>query len=208
MKRFVWLFVVFFGFMVSNSWAKDARENALFKAVETGNLTLVNSLIVDGVKVSARDQFGDTPLHWAVGHGHTAVARLLITHGADVNARDLHGETPLFGADNEATVDLLIAHGALVNARDFLGQTPLDKAAWRGRIPVIKTLIAHGADVNARDVNGFTALDNAAWSGSDSSAVKALLRSDGAVASRVPGLIPSSPPAPTVNLTRTVLGSH
>ncbi|MHB8453914.1 MAG: ankyrin repeat domain-containing protein [Acidiferrobacterales bacterium] len=208
MKRCILLIVVFFGTIGSSVWAHGTAEDMLFRAAQTGNLAMAKSLVARGAKVNARDQFGDTPLHWAAGHGNTAVVRLLIAHGADVNARDLHGETPLFGADNKAVVDLLLEHGALVNGRDVIGQTPLDKAAWRGRIPVIKSLIAHGADVNARDVNGYTALDNAAWSGSDSGAVEALLRAHGAVASRLPGMIGSQPSIENAALRRMALGSR
>ncbi len=208
MKQCIWLVVVFCGIFGSKVWAHGTPEDMLFRAAQTGDLAMAKALIQRGVKVNARDQFGDTPLHWAAGHGNTAVVRLLITHGADVNARDLHGETPLFGADNKAVSDLLLEHGALLNDRDVLGQTPLDKAAWRGRIPVIKSLIAHGADVNARDINGYTALDNAAWSGSDSGAVELVLRAHGAVASRVPGMIVAPPSTANAVVRKTDLGSH
>lgn len=196
MSRVVWVVVLLFAVMVVPSEARptvvhlnDGLENALFSAAATGNLGKVSAIVGRGAAVNVRDQNGDTPLHWAVGHGHYAVAEFLIAHGADVHARDRAGETPLFGADGKRVAELLIAHGATVDSRDFVGQTPLDKAAWRGRLGVMRVLIAHGANVNARDHHGFMPLDNAAWSGGDRVAAEALLRSHGAVESRVPGMI-------------------
>ena len=212
MKRFMFLVVVVCGFVVPDSWATSpaAMENALFTAAATGNLVQARMLLKQGAKVDARDQHGDTPLHWAAGHGYPEMVKLLISKGADVNARDRHGQTPLFGADNAAVARLLIAHGALVNTRDVIGQTPLDRAAWAGRILVIRVLLDHHALVNARDINGFTPLDNAAWSGGNSLAVEALLRAHGAVFSRVPGSIPVAPvmPVPKIKMTRTTLGAQ
>ena len=213
MKRMTILVAVVCGFASFGARAMSpaALTNALFAAVAKGNLARVKLLVKEGAKVGVRDQFGDTPLHWASGHGYLPVVKYLISDGAEVNARDFHGQTPLFGADNAAIAEVLIAHGAQVNARDTIGQTPLDRAAWDGRIPVIKVLLAHGAHVNARDMNGFTPLDNAAWSGPNSRAVEALLRAHGGVFSRVPGSIPETPKsvaAPKIKVAGTALGVH
>ena len=199
MKWLACLTVLLCGVLTTSARGGEALENQLFQAVETGNLKQVEHLVAQGATVTTEDQFGDTPLHWAVGHGHSAVAAFLVAHGADVSARDRKGQTPLFGADNSAVAKLLIRHGAKVGVRDVLGQTPLATAAWRGRLAVVKVLIAHGADVNARDKRGFTPLDNAAWAGRGSPAVEAVLRAHGAVASRTPGLISRKPPRPKVN---------
>ena len=54
--------------------------------------------------MNARDDFGRTPLHFAVSKGHPAVMKLLIDRGADVNAKEhVHGHTALMIAAQEGT---------------------------------------------------------------------------------------------------------
>jgi len=56
--------------------------------------------------VNARNEYGDTPLHYAAEHGHLDVALLLIERGADVNSRNNEGKTPLDVAREEGHVEV------------------------------------------------------------------------------------------------------
>ena len=47
-----------------------------------------------GADVNARDEAGDTPLHYAAYFGELAVIRLLVERGADVSALNSYGRTP------------------------------------------------------------------------------------------------------------------
>jgi len=71
------------------------NETLLLKAVESGNLELVEFLLSKGADVNACDKGGDTPLHKASALGHQAMAKLLIDRGADVNSIGLYGWQPL-----------------------------------------------------------------------------------------------------------------
>jgi hypothetical protein len=51
---------------------------------------------------------------------------------------------------------------ALVHVCDEDGYTPLHRAAYNGRLGVLRVLLAHGADVAARTAEGWTALHSAA----------------------------------------------
>lgn len=51
-------------------------------------------LLGKGSDVSAKDDSGSTPLHFAVSFGRQASARLLLDHGADVSAMTDQGLTP------------------------------------------------------------------------------------------------------------------
>jgi ankyrin repeat protein len=53
-------------------------------------------LLAHGAVVDARDNAGQTPLHYASARGDDSLAKLLLAKGADVNARDTHGKTPLY----------------------------------------------------------------------------------------------------------------
>jgi len=155
-------------------------------AAREGNVAKVERLLDAGAGVSARDDDGLTPLHWAVKGGAIdegdapEVTKVLIDHGADVNARDDHGWTPLFYAyDVPEIAEVLVDHGADVNARNDRGATPLHQVAFKGvkryrnqRIPsqkkVAKLLLRNGADVNARDNNGRDPVELARHMGSSS----------------------------------------
>ena len=134
-----------------------------------GGRDAVAALISKGADVNAKDDKGQTPLHWAAQDGDTvAVADLLIAKGANVNAKDNRGKTPLHAGVMKANsrqyvtqtgvVELLLSRGADVNARDNDGDTPLHTAAGFGNTDFVKLVIGKGANVNAKDNDGNTPL--------------------------------------------------
>ncbi len=79
-----------------------------------------------------------------------------------------HEVTPLLEAiktrDTERAARL-IASGVSLEAQDNDGNAPLMRAAWHGRVEIVRLLIAAGADVNAQDNDGATALSIAKLKG-------------------------------------------
>ena len=51
-------------------------------------------LVEAGGDVEAKDEDGETPLHWAAAEGHVYVIRALVAAGADVEAKNKDGKTP------------------------------------------------------------------------------------------------------------------
>ncbi len=122
----------------------------------------VLNLINKGANVNARDQFRETPLHYAVLNNHSEIVKVLLEHNADANARNWLEETPLHLAAEKGfikIVRLLLSYAADVNARDTSGETPLHKAARSGHFNVVKELVSYGADVNAKNNNDLTPAD-------------------------------------------------
>ena len=88
--------------------------------------------------INARDEHGQTALHWAAFAGNEKIAALLIAKGANVNDGGRDGQTPLHNAayvGKNKVATLLIQKGANVNARiSGLNWTPLywaeDQGHW------------------------------------------------------------------------------
>ena len=126
----------------------EARATPLHWAAENGLLGIATRLIGNGALVDAPDQFGRTPLHYAVRS--SAMVDLLLTAGADVNAADIFARTPLHEAlPYPASVRLLLEAGADITAEDFIGNTPLERTLRYGtgsrNLAVIELLLAAGA---------------------------------------------------------------
>ncbi len=73
----------------------EVATNQLFEAARTGNVDAARVALDAGANVNARDDEGQTPLHWAAECGHIATARLLVEAAADIAAKDRWRETPL-----------------------------------------------------------------------------------------------------------------
>lgn len=91
-------------------------------------------LVKHGVDINARDEYGSTPLIWAVTNENTEVALALIKLGADVNLVDADKQTALHCAVLFDSVDVVRAL-RLVGAKSFKdkdGKLPEDYSTARG----------------------------------------------------------------------------
>lgn len=148
----------------------------LFQAIREGDADKVDALLKNAAAVSARDEYGNTPLMTAAWMADAAVLQRLLKAGADANASNKAGATALLYAATFADkAQLLIDGGANVQAKSKLGNTPLILAARKaGNSPTVNRLIERGADVNAANMYGSTALMAAAAAG-DMDSVRLLL---------------------------------
>ena len=74
------------------------------------DLARVQRELACGANVNAKNDSGDTPLHWAGFNESAAVIEALLETGADVNAKSDDGNTPLDWAEivgNETAIELL-----------------------------------------------------------------------------------------------------
>jgi ankyrin repeat protein len=111
-------------------WRSEADRAVIVEAAGRADPAAVRLLLDLGFSASARNDFGETPLHAAAGVGRADLVRLLPAHGAQIDARESNwNSTPLTaatvgsgeqtrhrpGADWIATVRTLLDAGA---ARD------------------------------------------------------------------------------------------
>jgi type II secretory pathway predicted ATPase ExeA len=145
---------------------EPAKDEALLRRSEYGDLGGVQTLLAEGASPEARDSAGFTPLMFAAIHGHPAIVDALIASGGRVNVQNRAGLTPLMLAainNHTAVLRTLINHGADMNARTRAGWTALTYAAWRGHAGIARVLLARGADPNVTDREGWTILQYASW---------------------------------------------
>ncbi|HLK58945.1 MAG TPA: ankyrin repeat domain-containing protein [Chthonomonadaceae bacterium] len=144
----------------------------VFSACALKNRARVAQLLQENPKlVSARDEYGWTPLWWALDADAMDIAELLLAKGADVNAKEEpdpkehwpNGETPIFRVIRGERLDqvkFLIAHGADLNVQERSNNyTPLLETNLYGRQPqIFALLLEHGADPNLPNSQGLTPL--------------------------------------------------
>jgi len=116
----------------------------VFTASVVGDVKLLKSIVHSVVGNSATnfdlnafDEFGYSPLHYAVIHNHVSFAAALLDFGAIANpaCAKTSRRTPLFygvASCNSKMVQLLIANGGEVKARDLSGMSPLHMIVCNG----------------------------------------------------------------------------
>jgi ankyrin repeat protein len=158
-------------------------------AAYKGNIEAVKQHLADGVDVNARDDFGLTPLHEAVGGNHPKIVELLIAKGADVNTVvsgiQHKGRTPLDIATNpdnpNASTELAVLlrkHGgkagkelkaaepvAEAKSANPIAGFSLAIAAASGNKKYLEQYLAKGGNPNAKDRDGWTLLHLTAYNG-------------------------------------------
>ena len=146
----------------------DGRT-ALHWAVIMGKQKCVEFLLEKNARLTKQDEFGKTPLYYAVDSNFLDGVRLLLqaevprdTSNTDDKWTALHlacwrGYTDI--------VRLLLESNAFMRALDCLGRTPLHLAAGQGHIETVDLLLERGALHLAADDNGWTPLYHAAVRG-------------------------------------------
>ena len=108
-----------------------------------GDVSLVESMLQEGVPVDCVDRYDQTALFHAALFNRTDVIRLLLQKGADVNKRDRFGDTPVHDAarwNSTEAIAMLIEHGASINITNDKGEKPIDLARRLGSEAAVRML--------------------------------------------------------------------
>ncbi|KAI2484608.1 Ankyrin repeat protein [Pyrenophora tritici-repentis] len=126
----------------------------LHLAAYFGNVPWAKLLISKHARlISRKDNYGRTPLPWAVDQGHQEMVELLLDHGARVNFKDRSMLTALHIAitgQHKGVVSVLLEHGARLEAKAEHGDTdtPLMRAILVHSREMTQELLEHGARVD------------------------------------------------------------
>ena len=146
------------------AWNSFAFSAQIHDAAKTGNIKAVTVLLKHNPRlVSAKDDNGYTPLHYAAAFGHKDIAEALLANKADPNAKDNIGQTPLHYAaakGQDVLVRLLIGPktNVTINAKANDGSTALLLASQNGHANIVQALLDTGADPNQPNNGGSTPL--------------------------------------------------
>lgn len=141
-----------------------------------GMLQTIAYMISQGADVKANaDEYGNTPLHYAISGNNTQVVRLLLAKGADIEATNKAGCTPLNyfkGYWNKEAIQVLLENGANVNSTNKYGENTIHRACScisttssqngheiTGTIDLIKLFQSYGVDHCAKNKEGKTPVE-------------------------------------------------
>lgn len=161
-----------------------AREHALFRSVQNGELEVVKAMVDHDPSVLCRTTVHGSlfALHVAAAHDQIQVLSMLLDRSVNPDILNRHKQTPLMLAamsGNISCVERLMEAGANILMFDSLhGRTCLHYAAYYGHLDCLQALLsaAHSSRiayswgfsrfVNIRDGSGATPLHLAARQGS------------------------------------------
>jgi hypothetical protein len=120
---------------------------------ERVSLTMINTIVEFGARMSSVDAEGRTPLRLAVDLDEMETAKLLADSGADVfvTARDGRNSAEIALAKGESAV-LALFSGRAMYTSDSTGNTILHYAARLGEPSMISLLLSLGAQKDARNI--------------------------------------------------------
>ena len=135
-------------------------------AARLGSEKLTYESLCRGENPNQQDEFGNTPLHYAVFFESKEVTNLLLAYHAQPNAQNNKGKTPLHIAvqkGNDYLARRLMKYGANPNLQDRDGDTPLHIVAryterkHTGRL--VRDLLRYGANARIKNNAGETPLE-------------------------------------------------
>ena len=139
----VWQTSNCFDLTVSSIEIDDDLFDRFYDAARDGDVSLVESMLQEGVPVDCDDWFNQTALIYAAANNRSDVIRLLLQKGADVNNPDGFGDTPVHWAamkNKTEAIAVLIEHGASINITDDEGYKPIDRARRSGSEAAVRML--------------------------------------------------------------------
>ena len=139
----VWQTSNYFDLAVSSIEIDYDLVERFHNAAREGDVSLVKSMLQEGVPVDCVDRVDQTALFRAASYNRTHVIRLFLQKGADVNKQNRYGNTPVHHAammNSIKAIAMLIEHGASINITNNKGYKPIDWARGNGNEAAVRML--------------------------------------------------------------------
>lgn len=159
---------------MTSTWQRGVHHwagNDLHFAASEGCAEKVSALLLSGMSLFLKDEFGFMPIHYAALRGHVTILEKLLaamnisserTPSADIENYPNEMElTPLHIACRERhieAVDLLLRHGFNPNYASVQGWTPSHMASVAGSIELLQKLQEYGGDIYKCTPEGWSVL--------------------------------------------------
>jgi len=143
------------------------KVDLLFNEIGINDINDFNAIVRQISNVNIYNEFGDTPLLFAVSLKRQLISTSLLAAGANPDLKNSLGLTSVNIAikmGDYEMVKLLVESGANLDIRDVFGETYLMQAVRVGYLPVIDYLAAKDINLNAINKKNFSALDIAKMS--------------------------------------------
>jgi ankyrin repeat protein len=158
------LLLIYIFVNISHTTTENQRF-PLLDATKLGSKKLVLTALSRQENPDQNDEFGNTPLHYAVHMQNRTITDILLEWHANPNIQNKKGKTALHLAaqrsDDYITRRLLL-YGARIAVQDLEGNTPLHFVALHAdqeaATDIATHLIAHKADTSLKNNNQQTAL--------------------------------------------------
>jgi ankyrin repeat protein len=134
--------------------------NELFDAI-------LNSPTVDMNYLNAKDNSGDSVIHYAATFRNLDLIKKIVAKGVDIDCKNNFGKTALIiVCDNQSSIDKeetlalareLVALKANINAQDNELNSPLIRAAVGDNAELVKFLLSEGANPRLKNSSGYSA---------------------------------------------------
>ena len=164
------------------AWLDSWPSTPLMVASYFGNYMIAEEimhiLLESDADPNARNDFGNTALHFAACNDNTKIVGSLLLYEAYINARNRDKNTPLHIAvekQNPYVVGALLKSGARTELKNNERDTALHIAARKGNSKIVDLLLKHGAKTELKNLAKDTAVLIAAGNGNPE-VMKLLLR--------------------------------
>ena len=147
---------------IHNTSPTRISENfPLHKATVEGNIEAVSHYCKsikteDTSLIDCFNEFGDTPLIYAIHKKNEDIIDILLQSGANPNQSNLEGNTPLIAAVKDFSSNIvirLLEEGAKINQTNAYNESPLKIATTLGNQECINLLTEHGASFTRNQHN-------------------------------------------------------
>ena len=133
---------------------EDEGDVAIFHAIYNDDLVALEKELTRFNINFYIDQFGETPLLYAVMMEKYRMVDCLLDHGADMYIKNIFGDTAFHLAAKSGYFDMVrsfCAHNIMIDVVGQEGFTALNYAVWLDFTNIAKFLIERGASLNIPD---------------------------------------------------------